>query len=220
MWQSSASVAEAAPDVRHTDLVHVLRSPADSIGATSDDLEADLQAMRNVQRGDADALEWLYDRHHRAAMALAYRILIDRASAEDAVQESFLSVWRRAPSFDATRGDPRRWILSIVHHRCIDRLRRRAVAGPTSELKDDLLDDNASDVFQEAYRGLLSQDVRAALAQIPAEQREAIELAYFGGLTQQEIAALQGVPLGTAKGRVRIGLQKLKSLLESCGYAA
>jgi RNA polymerase sigma-70 factor (ECF subfamily) len=147
-------------------------------------------------------------------MALAYRILGERAAAEDAVQESFLAAWRRAESWDPCRGDPRRWLLSIVHHRCIDRLRRVAVGGPTTELDESLPDTHAPDVFYAANLSVQRDAIRAALASIPAEQRQAIELAYFGGRTQQEIAALQGVPLGTVKGRLRIGLQKLRTLLE------
>ncbi len=182
-----------------------------SVVSTDDE---DERAMRQAQAGDAEGLEALYDRHHRAAMALAYRILGDRALAEDAVQESFLSAWRRAASYNPTRGNPRRWLLSIVHHRCIDRLRRVAVGGPLAELDETLMDSHTPDVFQAAFQSLQREQVRAALAMIPAEQREAIELAYFAGYTQQEIAVLQHVPLGTAKGRVRIGLQKLRTILE------
>src|SRR5438046_244552 len=90
--------------------------------------------MERVRAGDPAGLEGLYDRHHRAAMALALRMLGDRAAAEDVIQESFLAAWRRASSFDAAKGNVRRWLLSIVHHRCIDRLRRIAVGGPTAEL--------------------------------------------------------------------------------------
>jgi RNA polymerase sigma-70 factor, ECF subfamily len=179
------------------------------------DLEdEDVLAMRAMQAGDPAGLEALYDHHHRAAMALAYRIVGDRVAAEDVVQEAFLSAWRRASSYDPSKGAPRRWLLSIVHHRAIDRIRRAAVGGPTSELDENLADHRSADVFQSAWLGMQREELRAALAQIPSEQREAIELAYFGGLTQLEIAARQQIPLGTAKGRVRIGLQKLKTLLQ------
>ncbi len=180
---------------------------------------ADARWMRLVQAGDARGLEALYDAHHRTVLGLAYRMLGDRTAAEDALQETFLAAWRRAYSYDPARGTPRGWLLSIAHHHCIDRLRRAQRQGSPAELDEAIADPERSDVFQAAHQHMQRAEIRAALASIPAVQRQAIELAYFAGCAQQEIAALQGVPLGTVKGRLRIGLQKLRLLLEPSARA-
>lgn len=157
------------------------------------------------------ALDALYERHARAAMGLAVRMVGERETAEEVVQEAFLSLWRNARSYQAGRGSVRTWLLGIVHHRAIDRLRGRPPAAP---LSDDLgADPNAPDVWTQAAQHLDREVIVQALAELPAEQREAIELAYFNGLTQAQIASLLGLPLGTVKGRLRLGLGRLRTLL-------
>jgi len=174
--------------------------------------ESDEVLIAGLRDHDPAALEQFYDRYHRVAFGLALRMLHDHGAAEDVVQEAFLAVWRQAATFDAGRGNVRTWLHSIVHHRCIDRLRRQAAAALVK--LDETIEDAASpEVFHSAYQTLQREQIQRALARLPAEQRVTIELAYFGGLTHTEIAARTGVPLGTVKGRLRIGLQKLRALL-------
>lgn len=167
---------------------------------------------------DDRALAALYDRYGGLAFALAYRILGDRGAAEDVVQDVFLSVWRRAGSFQTGRGSVRTWLLSIVHHRAIDRLR-----GTTGRARQDApLDEvdrvvSAEDPWREVSTTLQREVLKRGLATLPDTQRETIELAYFGGYTQNEIAQRMAVPLGTVKGRMRIGLQKLRGVLMGAG---
>ncbi len=148
------------------------------------------------------------------AFSIAYRITGDRTAAEDAVQEAFLGAWRNAARYVDARGSVRTWLLSIVHHRAIDAIRRRR---PTTELPDtDASVPSAltlPDTWAEVEQRLDRDTVRAALATISEVQREAIELAYFGGLSQTEIAERTGVPLGTVKGRLRLGLAGLRAAL-------
>ena len=162
---------------------------------------------------DLSALAALYDRYGRLAYTLAYRILGEPEAAEDVVHDAFLLAWRGAASYRRDRGNVRGWLLSIVHHRAVDVLRRKTAfrAAPleaASERPDD------ADTAAEAERNVERAGVRQALAELPPAQRRTIELAYFGGYTQVELAALMGVPLGTVKGRMRIGLQKLRRALE------
>jgi RNA polymerase sigma-70 factor (ECF subfamily) len=170
-----------------------------------------------IRGRDDGALAALYDRHGRVAYGLAYRILGERGAAEDAVQEAFLSVWRHADRFSPERGSARAWLLTIVHHAAIDRRRGRR----KRELGDVPLDDVAfglegsgDDPFAIAAAGFEAERVRRAMAELPREQQRAIELAFFGGLTHQEVAERTGEPLGTVKGRMRLGLRKLRVLLE------
>jgi RNA polymerase sigma-70 factor (ECF subfamily) len=174
-----------------------------------------------IQQGDERALAELYDRYGRLAFGLAYRILGERGSAEDVVQEAYLAVWRRSSSFRADRGSARAWLMSIVHNAAIDRRRGRFKREQEAVPIDDLafkLEDDAEDPFAQVSGEIDAAQVRAALGSLPKEQRDAIELAYFGGLTQQEISDRTGTPLGTVKSRMRLGLYKLRSLLaESMG---
>ena len=160
-----------------------------------------------------EALDALYERYVRPAMGLAVRMVGDRETAEEVVQEAFLSVWRNARRYEPTRGSVRTWLLGIVHHRAIDRLRGRPQTAPLPEELGP--DPSAPDVWALAAQQLDRAAIRQALAQLPAEQRQAIELAYFTGLTQSQIAATLGVPLGTVKGRMRLGLARLRGLLET-----
>lgn len=162
----------------------------------------------------------LYDRHNRVAFGLAYRMLGDPSAAEDVVQEAFLSLWRQAESFQPDRAAARTWLLSIVHHRAIDRLRRastREVPDVTADSTPDRIDESI-DIEHQVGVSLDAEQVRRALGSLPLDQRRAIELAYFGGLSHSEIARKLGVPIGTVKGRLRIGLQKMKTLLDQAGF--
>lgn len=170
--------------------------------------------MASIQEQDVGALEQLYDRHRVLAYSLALRTLGSPADAEEVVQDCFLSVWRSAGTYRPERSSPRSWILSIVHHRAIDRLRGRQARVQPVELEEGMDVPDQSDVWQEVADALTGEDVRAALAQLPPEQRDAIEMAYFQGYTHSQISQLTEVPLGTVKGRMRIGLHKLKTLLE------
>ena len=185
---------------------------------TGPNAESDEALLAAVQRRDERAIAALYDRYGGLAFGLAYRILDDRGAAEDVVQDAFMSVWRRAVSFQLDRGSVRTWLLSIVHHRAIDRL--RGVAGKTR--RDEPLDEidriaQVDDPWREVSIRVQGDVLKRGLATLPEAQRQTIELAYFGGYTQQEIATAMDVPVGTVKGRMRIGLQKLRELLSGAG---
>ncbi len=176
--------------------------------------DIDRGILERVVSGRLDGLEVLYDRYRAMAYAIALRVTGDPALAEDVVQEAFLGAWRAAHRYVATRGSVRTWLLSIVHHRAIDAVRRRRLA---TELPDPEQPPPAQlvvpDVWPEVAGRLDAEAVRAALATVNPAQREAIELAYFDGLTQQEVAARTGAPLGTVKSRMRLGLVALRAAL-------
>ena len=162
---------------------------------------------------DLSALATLYDRYGRIAYALAYRILGEPEAAEDVVHDGFISAWRGAAGYRSERGNVRGWLLSIVHHRAVDVLRRKTPVRPAPlEVAEQRPADD--DTAEEATRNVEHQSVRAALEALPQAQRRTIELAYFGGYTHVELAQIMGVPLGTVKGRMRIGLQKLRRALD------
>src|SRR5258708_819747 len=180
---------------------------------TADALPADDLLMAALAARDLSALATLYDRYGRLAYALAYRILGEGEAAEDVVQDAFISAWRGAGSYRRERGNPRGWLPSIVHHRAGDVLRRKTAFGPAPrEGAEQRAADE--DTAAMAERNVEQQTVRLALQTLPEAQRRTIELAYFGGYTHVELAELMGVPLGTVKGRMRIGLQKLRRSLE------
>ena len=189
--------------------------PAGPRAATPAAEQTDEELLNGLRERDVHALEVLYDRHSRLAYGLAYRILNDTSAAEDVVQEAFLSIWRQAASFDARRGSVRTWLLSIVHHRAIDWLRSRA--NGRGDVQLDLVEHNlyAPDTWQTVSANVERERIRRALAALPAEQQRTVELAYFGGYSQPEIAAAMGVPLSTVKGRMRMAMQKLRVLLAS-----
>jgi RNA polymerase sigma-70 factor, ECF subfamily len=176
---------------------------------------ADEDLMQLVRRGDADAFEIVYERHATVAFSLAHRMTGTRNLAEDVVQDAFLSIWRSGARYDRARGSVRTWILGIVHHRAIDHLRRAGVHERRRAADDGLPERVASaertDV--EAARREEAREVRDALGLLPDDQRRVVELAYFGGFTHSEIAAMLGEPLGTVKGRMRLGLVKLRGPL-------
>lgn len=183
-------------------------------------MRSDPDLIRAIAGRDPGAFEELYDRYHRPALGLAYRIVGDPAQAEEVVQDAFLSVWRRAGSFQAGRGEARTWFFAIVHHQAIDQVRRRRSQGPVGPLTEkdaNRLDPVQVDPPDAVDRSLRRERVIEAVSRLPAEQRQALELAYFGGYTYHEVADLTGVPLGTAKGRIRLGMQKLRDWLADLG---
>ena len=163
---------------------------------------------------DPVAFAALYDRHSRPAYSLAYRMMGERQSAEDLVQEVFLKVWRGAGSYRAERASVRTWILSIVHNRGIDQLRSTASRRRMQEkVEASAPRSQPSEAFAQSWRNSQREQVREALKTLPPEQLKILELAYFSGYTHVEIAGLLGLPLGTVKGRMRLGLKKMRSLL-------
>ena len=179
---------------------------------------SDSELLARVGAGDDAALGVLYDRYGGAAFGLAFRMLGDRGTAEDIVQEAFLAVWRRGSTFDLGRGSVKAWLLSIVRNAAIDRTRGRH----RHQLGEVAIDDVAyrlasEDVWDDVARNIDRENVRKALGTLPPEQRETLELAYFGGLTQAEIAERTGEPLGTIKSRARLGLRRLERALRA-GY--
>jgi RNA polymerase sigma-70 factor, ECF subfamily len=177
---------------------------------------ADEEVMQLVQIGDPRAFELLYDRHGGAAFSLAYRMVGNRVAAEDITQEAFLSIWRSRLRYEPARGSVRTWVLGIVHHRGVDGLRRHAVhdrrrAGMEG-VEERFEAPERTEV--EAARRQEARSVRDALQALPDEQAKVIELAYFGGFSHSQIADMLGMPLGTVKGRMRLGLEKLRQSLE------
>jgi RNA polymerase sigma-70 factor (ECF subfamily) len=177
---------------------------------------ADEELMPLIGRRDAAAFEVFYDRHGGVAYSLAYRIVGEPGAAEDVTQEAFISIWRSGARFDPTRGSVRSWTLSVVRNRAIDALRNKAGQAPKLTLDDDsILEQRQADELteEEAMRHETASEVRGAIGQLPGEQSKVIELAYFGGFSQSEIARMLGVPLGTVKGRMRLGLEKIRTEL-------
>jgi RNA polymerase sigma-70 factor (ECF subfamily) len=172
---------------------------------------SDEQVLEAVGRGDDDALGVLYDRFGRLAFRLAFRILRDRALAEDAVQDAFLTVWRSADAYKRERAKPSTWILTVVHRRAVDIVRReQSRRGEPLEVAPEPVSAPAS---EDAVLRDRRSAVQAALTELPDDQRQALELAYYGGLTQSELAERLGVPLGTVKSRMFAGLGRLRELL-------
>ena len=177
----------------------------------------DADLLRRLRAGDRGAIDDLYERFRRPAFALARRILADDTLAEDVLQDVFLSVWRDPGAFDGARGSFSSWLLAMVHHKAVDAVRREeshrrrqtraaadlALSAPTA----------ARDVEDEAWSRVVADRVRVALAVLPSAQREALTLAYYGGYTQREVAALTGAPLGTVKTRMLAGMRRLKAEL-------
>lgn len=173
-----------------------------------------------VENDDSGAFAVLYDRHSRSAYSLAYRMMGEKQAAEDLVQEVFLRVWRSTGSYRAERGSVRTWILSIVHHRGVDQLRSTASRRRTQgKVEASAQTSQPSEAFSETWRNSQRDQVRKALGTLPPEQLKVLELAYFSGYTHVEIAELLDLPLGTVKGRMRLGLKKIKSYFDSRGMA-
>jgi RNA polymerase sigma-70 factor (ECF subfamily) len=175
---------------------------------------ADEDLMPLVSRKDPVAFEVFYDRHGGAAYSLAYRIVGDPTAAEDVAQEAFLSIWRSRARYDPARGSVRAWTLGIVRNRAIDALRREGGRAPKLDLDDEAAlerEEAPERTEAEALRRETARQVRGALGALPNEQSRVIELAYFGGFTHTEIARMLGMPIGTVKGRMRLGLEKMRA---------
>ena len=166
---------------------------------------------------DARAFEVLYQRHATAAYSLAYRIMGTAGAAEDVTQDAFLSAWRAGANYNPARGSVRTWLLSIVHHRAIDALRRKNPRERREVEGTGIVErvESTQRTDEEVANRQEAASLRSLLARLPVEQRQAVELAYFGGFTHTEIAELLDVPLGTIKGRMRLALDKLRSSAHS-----
>jgi RNA polymerase sigma factor (sigma-70 family) len=192
------------------------RQPEDALG------DADL--LQRIRAGDRSAVDDLYDRFRRPAFALARRILVDDALAEDVLQEVFLSVWRDPAAYDRGRGSVASWLLAMVHHKAVDAVRREeSQRRRQARAEEDLaLAEPVAgrDVDEEAWASVVADQVRSALRGLSSPQREALTLAYYGGYTQREVAALTGAPLGTVKTRMLAGMRHLKEELGTPGTGA
>ena len=185
---------------------------------------ADAELIGRAARGEARALEVLYDRYSGVVFSFALRIVSERQLAEEILQEAFFRAWQQGGSFSAGRGSFITWLLSITHNLAIDEIRRRrrrpqkADSEEPEQILDSVADTGAgADVEGEVWLGALRDTIGRALAELPPAQREALEMAYFRGMTQREIAEALGEPLGTIKTRMRLGLQKLREALGSDG---
>jgi RNA polymerase sigma-70 factor (ECF subfamily) len=176
---------------------------------------ADEEVMQLVQSGLPEAFELLYDRHGGPAFSLAYRMVGNRAGAEDITQEAFLSIWRSRLRYEPARGSVRTWVLGIVHNRAIDALRRNVVHDRRRAEFEGLEERREAPerTEVEAARRQEAVSVRSALGELPDEQARVIELAYFGGFSHTQIAEMLETPVGTVKGRMRLGLDKLRRSL-------
>jgi len=176
---------------------------------------ADEDLMELVRDGDARAFELVFERHGAVAFSLAYRMCGSRTRAEDVVQEAFLSLWRSGARYDRARGSVRSWILRVVHNSAVDAFRRES-AKESRNVHDDALAEQlpASELTDvEVERRDDADRVRGAMQELPEDQRQVIELAYFGSFTHVEIAEMLSLPAGTVKGRMRLGLTKLRLAL-------
>lgn len=176
---------------------------------------ADEDVLQLARDGDARAFEVIFDRHSGAAFSLAYRMCGRGAMAEDIVQEAFLSLWRSGARYDRARGSVRSWVLSVVHNRAIDAFRRETSKDGRNVHDDGIAErlEAAERTDREVERRDDASQVREALEELPADQRQVIELAYFGGFTHSQIAEMLELPAGTVKGRMRLGLAKLRVAL-------
>jgi RNA polymerase sigma-70 factor (ECF subfamily) len=178
---------------------------------------ADEELMVLVARADADAYEVVYDRHVASAYSLAYRVCGDRASADEACQEAMLAVWRSAERYRAHLGSVRSWILTIAHHRAVDLVRRRTRISDRTSGDDGAAEllPAAEDTEREALAREQTREVQALLGALSPEQQRVVDLAFYGGFTQTEIAEVLAIPLGTVKSRMRLALDKLKGAVEA-----
>jgi RNA polymerase sigma-70 factor (ECF subfamily) len=181
-----------------------------------DEIE-DRQQLASIARRDSRAFESLYDRYSRSVYSLALGMLRDPATAQEVTQEVFLSIWRQAAEFDPSRGTARSWVLALAHHKSVDAVRRRRLRA-TEPLEETQASD--LDTVDETLRRLEQGRVREALVRLPAEQRQAIVFAYYGGYTQQEVAKRLSIPLGTAKTRIRDAMVRLREALVGVEEAA
>lgn len=191
--------------------------PPDRWGGAPEPGPSDAELVRRLAEADGSALSQLYQRFGRPCYSLARRICADEGLAEDVVQEVFLTLWRDPARYDPSRGGFATWLLTLIHHKAVDAvrrestLRRRMVAAP--EAGEEWSPTPVPGADQAAIARVAASQVRAALHRLPFEQRQVLALAYFGGHTQREIAVLTGVPLGTVKSRMFTAVQRLRSLL-------
>ena len=171
---------------------------------------SDEALLARVAEKDREAFEVLYERHSARVLGLLLRIVNRRSEAEDLLQDTFWQAWRRADAFDPARGRAAVWLAMIARSRALDALRRRSLVSGGAEIPDVVLDDTTALVGQQES----CQLARRALAQLPVEQRGAIQLAFFGGLTHEQIAERESIPLGTVKTRIRLGMRRIRALLE------
>jgi RNA polymerase sigma factor (sigma-70 family) len=194
-------------------------APADPRPASATTAAVDAALVARIAAGDAGALDELYGRYGRPAFSLARRVCADGGLAEDVVQEVFLTVWREPGRFDPGRGTVGSWLMTVVHHKAVDAVRREATRRrhhPLAEWPEDTsgeVPSPAPAADRLALGAVVADQVRAALGRLPREQRETLGLAYYGGYTQREVAALTGVPIGTVKSRMFAGVARLRVLL-------
>jgi len=183
----------------------------------------DLELHRRLSAGDREAFELLYRRYAPSALGLATRVTRQQALAEEVVQEAFLALWRAPEAYDPARGSFRSFFLSLVHHRAVDTVRREERLRNRTQRAQNLEpvrgEDVAEDVVEDAYLRVRREEVRNALGTLPPEQRQVIELAYFGGSTQAQIAEALGIPIGTVKTRTLAAMRKLRRALYPEGTA-
>jgi len=183
------------------------------------DRSTDVDLMALVRAGEASGLEQLYDRYSRPAYSLARRILGDAGLAEDVLQEVFMALWRQPAKYDPSRGGFSSWLLAMTHHKAVDSVRReetlRRRRAKAAEDDETLIGEagGGPDIDDQVVTSLQRDGVRRALRELPQVQREALTLAYFGGYTQREVAALTGAPLGTVKTRMLAGMRRLRDIL-------
>jgi RNA polymerase sigma-70 factor, ECF subfamily len=186
----------------------------------TDDRALDARLAERIRAGDQDALGELYDRYASIALAVALRVVADREEAEDLVHDAFVAVWRKIGRFDPSRGSLRAWLMTVVRNRAIDRVRARR---PRIDVDDaderSLLRTGPNPTWEAALESASALELRAAMASLPAEQRTAVQLAYFEGYTYREVAEITGVPSGTAHGRMRLALGKLREALAGSAAA-
>jgi RNA polymerase sigma-70 factor (ECF subfamily) len=186
----------------------------------TDPTESDALLAERIRAGEAQALGELYDRYAGTALAIALRVVADRTEAEDVVHDAFVAVWRKIDRFDAGRGSLRAWLLTVVRNRAIDRVRARRVNVDVEDADErSLLRTGPNPTWEDALRRTSASEVRAALDALPDEQRRALELAYFEGYTYRQVAEVTGVAAGTAAGRLRLGLAKLRETLAGSSAA-
>jgi RNA polymerase sigma-70 factor (ECF subfamily) len=176
----------------------------------------DEELMPLIGEKDSVAFGVFYDRHGGAAYSLAYRIVGNRSTAEDVTQEAFVSIWKSGARYDRARGSVRAWTLGIVRNRAIDALRREAGKAPKLDFDDEAILEQRparERTEDEALRREAAAEVRGALKELPSDQSKVIQLAYFGGFSHSEIAEMLGMPLGTIKGRMRLGMEKIRNQL-------
>jgi RNA polymerase sigma factor (sigma-70 family) len=186
----------------------------------TDERARDARLAERIRSGEAQALGELYDRYAGTALAVALRVLADRTQAEDVVHDAFMAVWRKIDRFDAARGSLRAWLMTGVRNRAIDRVRARRVTVDVDDADErSLLRTGPNPTWEDALRRTSAAELRFALGELPDEQRRALELAYFEGYTYREVAEVTGVAPGTAAGRLRLGLAKLREALAASSAA-